>query len=111
MEHFKLKPYVHRASTTLDQRALTYTFEKLRDKRNNKSKRNQWILSSENGKHTNMFSNTDNALSCFYLYFHVKWRKARHCDARTVCFEAGLGKPILTLNDSGRWLARIANES
>ena len=36
------------------------------------------------------------------LYFHAEWRKARHfgCkDCRFVCFETGLGKPILTLND------------
>ena len=36
------------------------------------------------------------------LYFHAKWRKARHIDARTVdwfCFETGLGKPMLTPND------------
>ena len=35
------------------------------------------------------------------LYFHIKWRKGRHfwCeDCRFVCFETGLGKPMLTLN-------------
>ena len=36
------------------------------------------------------------------LYFHEKWRKGRHfcCeDCRFVCFETGLGNPMLTLND------------
>ena len=36
------------------------------------------------------------------LYFHVKWWKGRHfcCeDCWFVCFETGLGKPMLTLND------------
>ena len=34
-------PYVHRASSTLDQRSLTFTFDKMRDKRNDISKRKQ----------------------------------------------------------------------
>ena len=36
------------------------------------------------------------------LYFHVEWRKGRHfwCEnCRFVCFETGLGKPMLTLNN------------
>ena len=36
------------------------------------------------------------------LYFHVKWRKGRRfwCeDCRFVCFQTGLGKLMLTLND------------
>ena len=48
-------PFVHRASSTLDQRSLTFTFDKMRDKRNDISKRKQWILSSENDKNTNIF--------------------------------------------------------
>ena len=32
----------------------------MRDKRNDISKRKQWIISSENEKHTNIFPNTDN---------------------------------------------------
>ena len=63
MEHFKLK--LDRTSiltsSTLDQRSLTFTFDKMRDKRNNISKRKQWILASENEKHTNIFPNTDNS--------------------------------------------------
>ena len=58
------RPYVHRASSTLDQRSLTFTFGKLRDKRNNIQKRKQWIHFSENERHTNMFPNIDNYLSC-----------------------------------------------
>ena len=58
------RPYVHRASSTLDQRSLTLTFNKLRDKTNNISKRKQWILSGENERHTNMFPDNDNSLSC-----------------------------------------------
>ena len=61
MVHFKLKlARCHRASSTLDQRSLTFTFDKMRDKRNDISKRKQWILSSENDKHTIIFPNTDN---------------------------------------------------
>ena len=36
------------------------------------------------------------------VHVHVKWRKARHFDAKTVdsfVFETGLGKPMLTPND------------
>ena len=44
-------PYVHRASSTFDQ---------MRDKRNDISKRKQWILSNENEKHTIIVPNTDN---------------------------------------------------
>ena len=35
------------------------------------------------------------------LYFHVKWREAHHFDedCRFVCFETGLRKPMMTLND------------
>ena len=33
------RPYVHRASSTLDQRSFTFTFDKLRDSRNYISKR------------------------------------------------------------------------
>ena len=62
MVHFKLKldrtSIEHRRPS--DQRSLTFTFDKMRDKRNDISKRKQWILSSENEKHTNIFPNTDN---------------------------------------------------
>ena len=60
----KTRPYVHRASSPLDQRSLTFTSDKLRDERNNISKRKQWILSGEHLRHTKMFPNTDNSLSC-----------------------------------------------
>ena len=55
------------------------------------------------------------------LYFHVKWRKGPHfcCEyCRFVCFETGLGKPMLTLKDTkgfkkhhrcSFYLSRIAN--
>ena len=62
MEYFKL--YAHRSSSTFDQRSLTFTFDKLRDKRNNIWKRKQWIVWIEYEKHTNMFPNDDNSLSC-----------------------------------------------
>ena len=93
----------HRVSSTLDQRSLTFTFDKLHDKRNDISKRKEWILSSENENHINMFPTTENSLSCCLLFVcSRKMKKSTPLgneDCRFVCFETGLGKPILTLND------------
>ena len=92
-------PYVHRASSNLDQRSFTFTFDKMRDKRND-------ITNSESFR-----AKMRNTPTCFPIltilnlvancvHFHVKWRKACRFDARTVdSFEMGLGKPMLTLND------------
>ena len=59
------RPYVHRSSSTLDQRSLIFTFDKLCGKRNNISKRKQWTFSEENEKHTHMFPNTAQSLPCY----------------------------------------------
>ena len=58
------RPHVHRASSTHDQRSLTFTSDKLRDGRINISKRTHWIFLSENEKHSHMFPNTAKSLPC-----------------------------------------------
>ena len=62
MVHFKLKldrTSIEHRRPSINVRSL-FTFNKMRDKRNDISKRKQWILSSENEKYTNIFPNIDN---------------------------------------------------
>ena len=67
MVHFKLKldrTSIEQRQPSINVRSLLPSTGKMRDKRNDISKRKQWILSSENEKHTNIFPNTDNFQSC-----------------------------------------------
>ena len=63
MVHFMMKldrSSIEHRRPSINVRSLLPSFDKMRDKRNDISKRNQWIFSSENYKHTNIFPNTDN---------------------------------------------------
>ena len=105
MEHFKLKLY----RTSIEHRRSSINVRSLIPSTNCVTK--ETLSQSTNSESFRV--KMRNTPTCFAiltilylvsncLYFHVKWRKARHFDAKTVdsfVLKRDWGKPILTPND------------